>query len=254
MARILERVSRNDNSSRVISRMSDAGESQIQGMPEVKQTGENDASKEGGNRSLVFYQENLSVYEKNRRLYDALTKEAESLRGELFEACKAFSQAIPSAVGQQDEDVRMRVFELLTRDLHAAHEELHNRLMHLSDDLYHCDVQQWNQKLEDVRHEKEKTISDWEKKYDELKEKYDRQVEETRKLEKRIDRITSKTGDAVDKGIDEIKKHMQEFIISQDGLISLLHLSTVKEELIEKEVFPGLTNLRDNVTKSLSDK
>lgn len=71
--------------------------------------------------------ENMELFEAHKSTYDALLAESAALRQEEIRLAKAFSK-LPKEVATPE------AFELFMRDIHLAHEELNQRLVHLSQD------------------------------------------------------------------------------------------------------------------------
>lgn len=71
--------------------------------------------------------ENMELFETHKSTYDALLAESAALRQEEILLAETFSK-LPKAVATPE------VFELFMRDIHLAHEELNQRLVHLSQD------------------------------------------------------------------------------------------------------------------------
>lgn len=69
--------------------------------------------------------ENLELFEAHKSTYDALLAESAALRQEELQLADAFSK-LPKEVATPE------AFELFMRDIHLAHDELNQRLVHLS--------------------------------------------------------------------------------------------------------------------------
>lgn len=71
--------------------------------------------------------ENMELFEAHKSTYDALLAESAALRQEEIRLAEAFSK-LPKEVATPE------AFVLFMRDIHLAHEELNQRLVHLSQD------------------------------------------------------------------------------------------------------------------------
>lgn len=155
--------------------------------------------------------EGLQIYESYRDSFDALVNETRLLRAELIEGCRAFGGTMSKV---EDDEIRCEAFKLYLRDIHAAHEELTNRLSKLRDDAVRDEIakrqkeidalnEQVRQlrKTEECAASKNGEITSLKKEKDSLNEKLtklENQVRQRQQTEKNVEKeISDKMDDIV---------------------------------------------------------
>ena len=107
--------------------------------------------------------ENMELFEAHKSTYDALLAESAALRQEEIRLAEAFSK-LPKEVATPE------AFELFMRDIHLAHEELNQRLVHLSQDSVERELDAAKQTRCQLLREKDQLSQKMEKIRRELKE------------------------------------------------------------------------------------
>lgn len=106
--------------------------------------------------------ENMELFEAHKSTYDALLAESAALRQEEIRLAEAFSK-LPKEVATPE------AFELFMRDIHLAHEELNQRLVHLSQDSVERELDAAKQTRCQLLREKDQLSQKMEKIWRELK-------------------------------------------------------------------------------------